>query len=216
MKCMIPEISWHNREPVLCIDIQPVENDFYRLATGGSDYHVLVSQKNTEKRVHYKISFKIWHCKIAQNGAIALDVVSDLTRHQRAVNVVRWSPSGQYLASADDDANIIIWNLKTDSIPLLEGDTSDKETWVITKVHGFLKIFFHKYSLQLYYFQIMRGHKDDIYDLCWSPNNLKIVSGSIDNTAIIWDFTKGKIETILSDHKGFVQVVLLTILINFM
>lgn len=42
MKCRIPEISWHNREPILSIDIQPVENDFYRLATGGSDYHVLV------------------------------------------------------------------------------------------------------------------------------------------------------------------------------
>ncbi|KRT80960.1 translation initiation factor eIF2A, partial [Oryctes borbonicus] len=53
----------------------------------------------------------------------------------------------------------------------------------------------------------MRGHKEDIYDLCWSPSGLKIISGSIDNTAIIWDFTKGKTENILTDHKGFVQGV---------
>lgn len=46
MKCTIPEISWHNRDPVLSIDIQPKTTDtqeFYRLASGGTDSHVLVS-----------------------------------------------------------------------------------------------------------------------------------------------------------------------------
>lgn len=46
MKCTIPEIFWHNREPVLSVDIQPkpLENDknVIRLASGGSDSHVLV------------------------------------------------------------------------------------------------------------------------------------------------------------------------------
>lgn len=42
MKCVIPEISWHNRDPVLSVDIQPVTNEFYRLASGGGDCHVLV------------------------------------------------------------------------------------------------------------------------------------------------------------------------------
>lgn len=113
--------------------------------------------------------------------------MSDLTRHQRAVNSVRWSSGGQYLATADDDANIIIWQLKTDNIPLLEGENNDKETWIVHKV--------------------MRGHKEDIYDLCWSPDGLKLFSGSIDNTAILWDFQKGKNDLILTDHKGFVQVI---------
>lgn len=43
MKCTIPEISWHNRDPVLSVDIQAVNNEeFYRLASGGTDSHVLV------------------------------------------------------------------------------------------------------------------------------------------------------------------------------
>lgn len=125
--------------------------------------------------------------KVLENGAIEIDAVSDLTRHQRAVNVVRWSHSGQYLASGDDDANIIIWQLKTDNVPLLDGNnTNDKEVWIVLKV--------------------LRGHKEDIYDICWSPDDCKLLSGSIDNTAIIWDFSKGKIDKILTDHKGFVQV----------
>nr|CAI5818909.1 unnamed protein product [Callosobruchus analis] len=116
MKCTIPEISWHNREPVLSVDIHPVSNEFYKLASGGGDSHVL-----------------IWQMTITENGAVKQEVVSDLTRHQRAVNCVRWSPDGKYLASADDDANIIVWQLKTDNVPLLEGDTENKETWVVYK-----------------------------------------------------------------------------------
>lgn len=49
MKCTTPEISWHNRDPVLSIDIQnkscdtsSVGEDYWRLATGGADSHVLV------------------------------------------------------------------------------------------------------------------------------------------------------------------------------
>lgn len=53
MKCQIPEISWHNRDPVLSVDIQPrgesgsssnknANNKKWRLASGGTDAHVLV------------------------------------------------------------------------------------------------------------------------------------------------------------------------------
>nr|CAH7753903.1 unnamed protein product [Callosobruchus chinensis] len=170
MKCTIPEISWHNREPVLSVDIHPVSNEFYKLASGGGDSHIL-----------------IWQMTITENGAVKQEVVSDLTRHQRAVNCVRWSPDGKYLASADDDANIIVWQLKTDNIPLLEGDTENKETWVVYKV--------------------LRGHKEDIYDLSWSVDGAKLFSGSVDNTAVLWDLAKGQMQHILTDHKGFVQGV---------
>lgn len=44
MKLVIPEISWHNRDPVLSVHFQTnVEENYYRLATGGSDSHVFVN-----------------------------------------------------------------------------------------------------------------------------------------------------------------------------
>lgn len=48
MKFAIPEISWHNRDPVLSVDFQPKAdtNEPLRLATGGTDSHVLVCYKN--------------------------------------------------------------------------------------------------------------------------------------------------------------------------
>lgn len=43
MKCIIPEISWNNRDPVFSLDIQPKVDEFTRLATAGSDTHIVVS-----------------------------------------------------------------------------------------------------------------------------------------------------------------------------
>ncbi|XP_017770108.1 PREDICTED: chromatin assembly factor 1 subunit B [Nicrophorus vespilloides] len=170
MKCTIPEISWHNREPILSVDIQPIQGKFYRLATGSSDSLVL-----------------IWQLKISDSGAVDVEVLSELTRHQKAVNAVRWSPDGQYLASGDDDANIILWQMKVDNVPLLEGDNNFKETWNVHK--------------------ILRGHKEDVYDICWSPNGNKLLSGSVDNSAILWDMNKAQSEYIITDQKNFVQGV---------
>ncbi|XP_050096864.1 chromatin assembly factor 1 subunit B [Anopheles aquasalis] len=179
MKCQIPEISWHNRDPVLCVDIQPKapndrERDQHRLASGGTDSHVL-----------------IWY--MVQNpecGTITLDLAADLTRHQRAVNAVRWSPSGELLASGDDESVIMIWKLKGETEVVNIVDTTneqDKEIWLTLKV--------------------LRGHMEDVYDLSWSANSQFLLSGSVDNTAMVWDVMRGKSQAILHDHKGFVQGV---------
>nr|XP_012234979.1 PREDICTED: chromatin assembly factor 1 subunit B [Linepithema humile] len=177
MKCTTPEISWHNRDPVLSVDIQNslCENlkgeTFWRVATGGADCHVL-----------------IWHLITTECGGATVNFAADLERHQRAVNVVRFSPSKEILASGDDESTIILWKIKEDrdsSAP--SDDTESKEQWTSWKV--------------------LRGHIEDIYDISWSPDSNSLISGSVDNTAIIWDVKKGLKTAILSDHKGFVQGV---------
>ncbi|XP_035433539.2 chromatin assembly factor 1 subunit B [Spodoptera frugiperda] len=174
MKFAIPEISWHNRDPVLSVDFQPKADSTepLRLATGGTDSHVL-----------------IWYISTTDTGSVNLEVAADLTRHQKAVNVVRWSPNGQFLASGDDESIIFIWK-KTDKEPAPVMDQSEeqyKESWVIHKT--------------------LRGHMEDVLDISWSANSLHLASGSVDNKLLIWDLNKGKYSTILTDHKGFVQGV---------
>lgn len=176
MKCCIPEISWHNRDPVLSIDLQPHSKDgFVRLATGGTDSHVLM-----------------WNVTIGENGVGTVEFLSDLARHQRAVNTVRFSPNGEILASGDDEAVIILWMLKPKSdIPDLfsnkDAEAENQENWTVLK--------------------ILRGHMEDVYDICWSPDSCQLLSGSVDNTAILWDVSKGKSIHLFSEHKGFVQGV---------
>ena len=45
MRCVIPQIAWHTREPVLSVDFDPSckSDDFYRLASGGGDNLLLVN-----------------------------------------------------------------------------------------------------------------------------------------------------------------------------
>lgn len=83
-----------------------------------------------------------------------------------------------------------MWKVKEregrDSSPP-SSDTETKEQWTSWKV--------------------LRGHIEDIYDISWSPDSNSLISGSVDNTAILWDIKKGRKTAILSDHKGFVQGV---------
>ena len=54
---------------------------------------------------------------------------------------------------------------------------------------------------------ICRGHSEDIFDIAWSPDSTRLVTGSVDNTAIIWDRKTGKVLQKLEDHTHFVQGV---------
>lgn len=36
-----------------------------------------------------------------------------------------------------------------------------------------------------------RGHIEDVYDISWTRDGNFMVSGSVDNTAIMWDINKG-------------------------
>ena len=176
MWCTTPEISWHNRDPVLSIDVQAGVYEtskgvtFWRLATGGADSHVL-----------------IWYLTTNENDGATVKCVTDLERHQKAVNVVRFSPTKDILASGDDESTIILWKRKEDCEFFISEETENKEQWVSWKV--------------------LRGHLEDVYDISWAPDSNMLVSGSVDNTAILWDIHKGRSTAILSDHKGFVQGV---------
>ncbi|XP_062130739.1 chromatin assembly factor 1 subunit B [Drosophila sulfurigaster albostrigata] len=187
MKCKIPEISWHNRDPVLSVDIQPKSgslppNAMCRLASGGTDTHVLIWYLNRTVEVE------------GGSGGedMVLELAADLTKHQRAVNTVRWSPNGELLASGDDDSVIFLWVQKAENdVPNFidsEGNSElNREMWRPQKV--------------------LRGHREDVYDLCWAPNSQFLLTGSVDNTAMLWDVHKGKSLAILDDHKGYVQGV---------
>lgn len=74
---------------------------------------------------------------------------------------------------------IVLWKYKPNSGPdqrpdLLEDDESKNlEKWVCHCV--------------------LRGHLEDVYDLSWSPDSKRLISGGVDNKAIIWDVNNGKL-----------------------
>lgn len=168
MKLVTPEISWHTKEPVYSVDFQR-NGPNWRFATAGADNDV-----------------RIWSLTFNAEKA-NISYMATLSRHSKAVNVVRFSPDGELLASSGDDNAILLWKLSDSLAPAVGEEEGNKETWTVVKM--------------------LRGHLEDIYDLCWSCDSKYMVSGSVDNKTIIWDIQKGQHVCILGESKQYVQGV---------
>ena len=55
--------------------------------------------------------------------------------------------------------------------------------------------------------KVLKGHLEDVSDLSWSADGCRLVSGSVDNTVILWDVERGQALWRVRDHKHYVQGV---------
>jgi len=191
MKIFSPEISWHNREPVLSVDIQSIDKNTLRAVTAGYDCHLIVWRIILNFIAH------------DSRNKIKIEPVADLGHHQKAINVVRFAPAENMFASGDDDGNIFIWKL-------CEAGNED-ESVKKTNADGFETIDIENWNR----IKVLHGHVEDVVDLCWSPDGHFLISGSVDNEAIVWDIVKGQKLNYLSGHKGYIQGVAWDPLDNF-
>ncbi|KAL3926270.1 MAG: hypothetical protein SGPRY_003376 [Prymnesium sp.] len=181
VRIVTPQISWHAREPVLSVDVSPQGV----VATGGSDGEVHIWSVNKESlRADEIVSFVqdlTGHPKVKAFAALVrVGSVACPKQCSRAqpVNVVRFSPNGETLATAGDDGLIMLWQQRTrDAEPI----------WVNIGA--------------------LRGHCADIYDLCWSPDAEGLFSGGVDGSSIVWNVNKSKQHQVFHDHNNFVQGV---------
>ncbi|KAJ4825948.1 hypothetical protein Tsubulata_011182 [Turnera subulata] len=170
MKGGTVQINWHDTKPVLTLDFHPISG---LLATGGADYDIKLWVINSEQ---------------AQKKIPTATYQNSLTYHASAVNVLRFSPSGELLASGADGGELIIWKSQS---------TETGQTWKVLKTLSF--------------------HRKDVLDLQWSTDSVFLISGSVDNSCIIWDVTKGKkdstaviygsVHQLLDGHFHYVQGV---------
>lgn len=119
----------------------------------------------------------------------SLTYLATLVKHTQAVNVVRFDPKGQVLASAGDDGTIFLWVL-SDSPPtgtFGQEEEEDKEVWKLRHV--------------------CRGSISEIYDLAWSPDSQFIIAGSMDNIARVYSAQTGQCIRELAEHSHYVQGV---------
>ncbi|KAK4238110.1 WD40-repeat-containing domain protein [Achaetomium macrosporum] len=163
-------INWHhdnnNPYPIYSAHFEP--NGKGRLATGAGDNNVRIEEDGKgEKKVDY---------------------LATLSKHTQAVNVVRWAPKGEVLASAGDDGNVILWVRSETHHPAFGSDgLDDKETWR-TK-------------------HMCRSLGTEIYDLAWSPDASFFIIGSMDNVARIYNAGTGTLVRQIAEHSHYVQGV---------
>ncbi|KAA1065656.1 hypothetical protein PGT21_006473 [Puccinia graminis f. sp. tritici] len=122
-----------------------------------------------------------------------VEYLATLTKHQGVVNVVRFCPRAEMLASAGDDGNVLLWVLSTNPIPTAFGESAadkayERESWR-TRL-------------------MLRGPAQcEIYDLAWSPCGDFILTGDTAKTARIWNVTDGSCIKQIAEHSNFVQGV---------
>jgi len=161
----------HSQSPIHSVAVHP---DGTRLATCGDDRRV-----------------RIWAMDPILKQDSELDgrqpkKLCELTNHTRGVNCIRWSPNGQYLASAGADNHILIFQ-KTETQSGFN-ESGNVESWecIFTRAE----------------------HQSDVEDIAWSPDSKYLASCSLDSTIAIWrQKDEGEFEKhrTLKGHKNWVK-----------
>lgn len=150
--------------------------------------------------------------------------------HMSVINDVVFTADGKQLVSASDDKTIRVWDLatgKTARMILGEAEPgspgkvfamalSPDGKWLAAggKFHDSDAI--AGSTIRLYDFAsgelvgLLKGHTDVVLDLAFSPDSKHLVSGSGDNSAIIWDVAKTSLKYHLKGHAGSIYTVAFT------
>lgn len=176
MKSSTVAVHWHDEnQSIYSADFQPQKGkNMDRLVTGGGDNNIRVW------RLHYN----------EKTGEYSVEYLSTMKKHTQAVNVVRFDPSGQVIASAGDDGTLMLWKLSENVVKREFGEEADEdiqESWIVKKIY--------------------RTSISEIYDLAWSPDSKFIATGSMDNITRIYNVVTGEQIYQMNDHSHYVQGV---------
>lgn len=184
MHFYVPPWLRHGRKrtksSVFSVDVEPFG---HRLASAGQDCTV-----------------KIWSLSVLSSLAVPLSVptppvsetppanalLATISSHSSAVNCVRWAPQGSLLASAGDDAVVLIYE-QAEGEASSFGGGGGLENWRVRRP--------------------LRGHAGDVTDVCWSPDGQRLASASIDNIVYVWCLRTERAIAMLQGHTGLVKGV---------
>ena len=203
---------WHlgenttDTQTVTNIDLDIKEEDIRRIALS-PDSHFLattIDEKNFESTIHVSN---------ADTGALLLTMGET---KQRLIRSLAFSPDGTILASADSNS-IHLWDMDSaislatfkatagfhtlvfspNSKLIASGNDDGSVTlWNTTVKQQGLGGIFSKYTPTLE----LKGHKDEVSALAFSPDGKQILSGSEDGTIRAWDITTGRNQFTCSGH----------------
>jgi ribosome assembly protein 4 len=115
-----------------------------------------------------------------------------LTGHSKLINIVSFSPDGNYITSASFDKNIRLWSSIGTHLGTFRGHvgevfqlswSSDSRLFVTGSKDSTLKVWdtrTKKLKIDL------PGHADEVYSVDWSPDGQFVASGSKDRHVKIW------------------------------
>ncbi|KNE70742.1 hypothetical protein AMAG_15494 [Allomyces macrogynus ATCC 38327] len=174
MKAKAVQIQWHRMQTITSVDFSPTVPG--KFATAGGDNFA-----------------RVWQVSEV-DGKSEVQFCSTLAGHLAGVNVVRWSRSGDRIATGDNVGSICLWHQVPKSADLGRNLLVDDED-------------IDSYTEMWRQCAILTGHKDEVNDLVWSPCGKYLASVGTDQKLRIWDVARGDVIGSAHNHTDMIQGV---------
>jgi WD40 repeat protein len=172
----------------------------------------------------------------ARPGSLAVDIekapqlMLDTGGHTARVIGLAITPDGKHLVSASNDKTVRVWDIEIGkTVRTIRGEAAPGNWGVIHSMalspdgrwlavggylHGNDRV--SASGVRLYEFAsgkmaaFLKGHDNVVYAVAFSPDSKRLISGSGDKTAIVWDVTTLRQVHRLSGHAQAVKAVAFT------
>ena len=157
----------------------------------------------------------------------APQLMLDTGGHTAKVIGLAVTPDGKHLVSASNDKTVRVWDIETgQTVRTIRGEAAPGNWGVIHAMalspdgrwlavggylHGTDRV--SASGVRLYDFSsgrlaaFLKGHDNVVYAVAFSPDSTRLISGSGDKTAIVWDLTTRRQVHRLSGHTQAVKAV---------
>jgi WD40 repeat protein len=144
---------------------------------------------------------------------VSATTVLNFVGHQQTVRVVAWSSNGRFLASGGDDSLLLVWGADGAVRQRVAHPTaitalawSPESERLVTGAAN--QVTFLKALSGTVLASFPHDHFSTVTGLAWTPHNQQqVVSGALDQRAIVWQTTQYQPQTIFTHHAAPIESV---------